>query len=185
MTKRQPDSKAVAEARVELAAIVEDLRAAKARAVAIERRLKRAAKSAKPLGEIDGMPTTEEAWLAAGIGTCIDESLKTTIEDLSKEARGVSSRKLATAIALDAKRAAEHEAEVKRALDLFRVLTEPHDPLVHLEETRKTFIRLAYDLVWLRRCYVNTPEGELAWQQTLARRGFTPEAMDRACGGRY
>lgn len=185
MAKNKPDSKAVAEARVELAAIVEDLKGIKARALALERRLKRAAKSATPLGEIDGTPTTEEAWLAGGIGCTVDDSLKAVIAEFAEEARGAASSRLATAIALDAKRTAEHKAEIKRALDLFRALTEPHDPLVHLEETRKTFIKLAYGLAWLRQCYLNTPGGEQAWQQALARRGLTPEAMERACGGRY
>lgn len=65
--KREPESRAMLEARVELAAIAGELRTIKARAVALERRLRRAARTAEVVGTIEGKPYTVEVCLAGSI----------------------------------------------------------------------------------------------------------------------
>lgn len=180
MTKRQPDSKAVAEARVELAAIVEELKGIKARATAIERRLKRAAKSAKPLGELDGTPTTEEAWLAGGIGCTIEDSLKTVIAEFAEGARGAVSSRLAAAIAVEAKRRARREAKTAKVMTLLQEI-KSCTVAAELPRLQAEFRQAAHAAIFLRQCW----SSDEAWRDVLTKWGLTAEEMDHACGGRY
>ena len=64
MTKRQPDSTAIAEARVELAGILRDLTAIERRSLALSNRLKRAARTGEVVGAIAGKPYALENYLA-------------------------------------------------------------------------------------------------------------------------
>jgi hypothetical protein len=75
MAKRQPDSKAISEARVQVAEIVGELRATKKRMLALSGRLKGAARTGEVLGTIvndeltitlhpNGQPYTAEDWFA-------------------------------------------------------------------------------------------------------------------------
>jgi chromosome segregation ATPase len=188
--ERKPDSKAVAEARVELAAIVGELRAAKTRMQAVARRLERAGKRAQPLGELDGEPYTEERWLAGSIRGTVEEGLEDAIDLLSKKAQGVASVGLAAAIALEAKRKAKREARTTRALELVQAIAAvPADPgkLTSLGRAKlqEEFCQVAHDLGWLRPCYLNTPGGDEAYRKCLANHGLTVETMAMACGGYY
>lgn len=61
---RKPDSAAVAEPRVELVGIVGELRATRKRALALVRRLRRAAKTGEVLGKINAETFTVENDLA-------------------------------------------------------------------------------------------------------------------------
>jgi hypothetical protein len=111
MAKRQPDSKAVAASRVELAAIVEDFKGIKTRARAIARRLKAAARTAEPAGDLDGEPWTEEAWLADYLrSTILDDSLDEIIDCVRALARGARRTTVAGEVAARADRAARRAA---------------------------------------------------------------------------
>jgi hypothetical protein len=84
--KRQPDSKPVAEVRVELAAMTRDLRAIKTRAHALSRRLKRAARTGEIIGRVKGKPYTVEDWCADGLhGLVEDLALSEAIRNFANE----------------------------------------------------------------------------------------------------
>jgi hypothetical protein len=88
MTKRQPDSKAVAEARVELAAITKDLRAVRTRALALSQRLKRAARMGEIIGQADGKPYMVEDWCADSLkGLVHDGGVDRAIRAFARETR--------------------------------------------------------------------------------------------------
>ena len=67
MKARKLDSVAVAAARVELAAIVRELRAIKTRALKLRRRLLHAAKAGEVVGVVDGKSFTVEECLAESV----------------------------------------------------------------------------------------------------------------------
>lgn len=90
MTKRrEPDSRAVAEARSELREIVAELRGTKARAMAVSRRLNRAAKTAAVVAThpTDGDVYTAETWMADEIKSSIGDDLDVAIMFLAAVAR--------------------------------------------------------------------------------------------------
>ena len=86
--QREPDSKAVAEARVELAAMTRDLRTIRTRALALSRRLRRAARSGEIVGRAEGRPYTVEDWCADSLkGLVHDGGLAEAIHEFANEAR--------------------------------------------------------------------------------------------------
>ncbi len=96
MTKIRPDSKAVAGAREDLAAIVSDLRAIKARVLSVERRLRRAARTGDVVGTRHDngeppRPYTVEEYLAGCLYGDVYEvggNLDTAIKNFADDARG-------------------------------------------------------------------------------------------------
>lgn len=88
--QREPETQAVLEAKAELGKIVADLRAAKTRAMTLERRLKRAARTGEVVGTIGGKAYTVEESLAGEIHSNIhdnDGHLAETIRSLARLAR--------------------------------------------------------------------------------------------------
>jgi hypothetical protein len=88
MKKREPESKAMRDARRKLHAIVGDLRAVKARAVALEHRLRTAVKTAEPVvTTAAGERITGEGWMADEIREWIREALADGIRCVANVAR--------------------------------------------------------------------------------------------------
>ncbi len=188
-TKAQ-ESAALEQARVELALLVQDLKRVKREALTLARRLELAGKRAKPIGNLDGEPRTEEWWLAGTLRCVADDHLSEVVESWAEYARGVPSSKLAAAIALEARRKAKREARTARALELVQMIAAvPADPGLLTSQGRaklqEEFRQVAHDLGWLRPCYLDTPGGEKLYREVLARHGLTPETMATACGGYY
>ncbi len=85
---RQPDSKAVAEARAELARLLGDLRGIKSKVLAVSRRMKRAARTGEVIGKAAGKPYTVEDWLADSFHSLATEAaLEDAIGEFVHEVR--------------------------------------------------------------------------------------------------
>ncbi len=103
MTKtRKPESEAVMAARAEVAAIVEDLKSIKVRALAIGKRLKAAGRTAEPAGEMDGKPWTEEAWLASHLHSLFSDDEGDELRSVLAVARDLARGAKWTTVAGDA-----------------------------------------------------------------------------------
>ena len=86
MKARKPDSKAVTEARADLAGLLRDLRGIKSKVLVLSRRMKRAAKTGEIIGRVEGKPYTVEDWLADTFHSLATEAaLEEAIREFSLE----------------------------------------------------------------------------------------------------
>jgi hypothetical protein len=138
MTKgREPDSKAIAEARVELAGIVGELRATKRRALALVRQLENAASTAPALYVgTDGTRCTIEGTAADLIADTVNACLGRAIKDFTKEYW----RSIAKDVARTERRDDQHYAQARALAEKIRTGLAAGNNVVDLQNRfRKNF----------------------------------------------